>query len=99
MYLGAQQLHTEHVQRLPVGVLFSHEDLALHVHESCCRGGGDAVLSGAGLGNNSRLAHLLCQQHLSQHVVDLVGTGVVQILPFQVNFRAAQIPGHLFRII
>lgn len=38
------------------------------------------MLSGSGLGNHSGLPHFLCQKHLADDIVDLVGTGVVQIL-------------------
>ena len=38
------------------------------------------MLSGSGLGNHSGLSHFLCQEHLTDNVIDLVGTGVVQIL-------------------
>ena len=49
------------------------------------------MLPRAGLRDQPRLPHLLRQQGLAQHVVDLVGPGVVQILPFQVDLRAAQL--------
>ena len=57
------------------------------------------MLSGTGLGDDPLLAHFLCQQDLSQHVVNLVRTGVVQILPLQVNLAAAQVFGHPVCII
>ena len=56
-------------------------------------------LSGTGFGNDPLLAHFLCQQDLSQHVVDLVGTGVVQVFPLQVDLAAAQISGHAVCIV
>src|SRR5699024_7353499 len=37
----------------------------------------------AGLGDHTRLAHPLGEQRLPQHIVDLVGAGVVEILTFQ----------------
>ena len=48
------------------------------------------------LGNQAGLAHPLGQKGLSQHIVDLVGPGVVQILPLQIDLRPAQILRHLF---
>ena len=56
-------------------------------------------LSGTGFGNDPLLAHFLCQQDLSQHVVDLVCTGVVQVFPLQVDLAAAQISGHAVCIV
>ena len=46
-------------------------------------GGGHAVLAGPGLGDDRRLAHVPGQQRLAEHVVDLVGAGVGQVLPLQ----------------
>lgn len=48
------------------------------------------------LGDQAGLAHPLGQKGLSQHIVDLVGPGVVQILPLQIDLRPAQILRHLF---
>ena len=41
------------------------------------------MLTGAGLGDHPRLAHLTGQQRLTQHVVDLVRSGVVQVFSLQ----------------
>ena len=41
-------------------------------------------------------AHPRGQKGLSQHIVELVGPGVVQILPLQIDLRPAQIFRHLF---
>ena len=45
--------------------------------------GGDAVLAGAGLGDEALLAHALGQQRLAEHVVDLVRPGVVEVLALE----------------
>ena len=92
--LGPQQPHFIHVQRLAAGVLLPHEHHALHAHQGGGGGGGHAVLARSRLGNEPGLAHLLGQQGLAQHVVDLVGPGVVQVLPLEVNFGPAQVLGH-----
>ena len=44
-------------------------------------------------------AHLFGQKRLAQYIIDLVGAGVVQILPFQVDFGTAKILCHLFCVI
>ena len=49
------------------------------------------MLAGTRLGNHPRLAHELRQQRLAQAVIDLVRARMVQILPFQVNLRPAQL--------
>ena len=41
------------------------------------------MLPGTCLSNNSLLAHALCQQHLTEHVIDFVGTSVVEIFTLQ----------------
>ena len=51
-------------------------------------GGGDAVLAGAGLGDDPRLAHADGEQDLADAVVDLVRAGVVQVLALEVDLRA-----------
>ena len=56
------------------------------------------MLSGTGLGDHPRLAHLAGQQGLTQHVVDLVRTGVVQVFSFEEYPRTAGVlaePGGL----
>ena len=97
--LRAQEPHPVYVQRLPLRILFSHENLTFHVHQRRRGGSGYAVLACAGLGDDTSLAHLFRQQHLTQHVVDLVGSGVVQILTLQINLRASQILRHALRVV
>ena len=81
--LGAQQLHASHIEGLTLGVDLAHIDPALHAHH---RGHGrrrHAMLSNSRLCNETALAHLSSQQGLAQHIVDLVRTGVVQVLALQ----------------
>src|SRR6185312_16602540 len=63
-------------------------------------GGRDAVLAGAGLRDDPRLAHALGEQHLAERVVHLVRAGVVQVLALQVDLkpgRLGQAPGRVQR--
>ena len=76
----AEKAHTVDVQRLADGVLLAHEDDALHAHQRRGGGGRHAVLARAGLGDQARFAHLFREQRLTEHVVDLVRAGVVQVL-------------------
>ena len=82
-HLGPQQPHAEHVQRLARHVDRAHVHDAVHAQQRGGRGGGDAVLAGAGLGDQPRLAHPPGEQRLAQHVVDLVAAGVVEVLPLE----------------
>ena len=91
--LGAQQLHAEDVGLLPLDVGRAHIDDAGQVEERAGRGGGDAVLAGAGLGDDAALAHAPRQQDLAEHVVDLVRAGVVELLALEVDLGAAEMAG------
>ena len=89
--LGAQQLHAEHVGLLPLDVDGAHEDLARHVELGAHGGHRHAVLAGAGLGDDARLAHALGQQDLAEAVVDLVAAGVVELVALEVDLGAAEV--------
>jgi hypothetical protein len=56
-------------------------------------GGGDAVLAGAGFGDDALFAHAEGEQGLADGVVDLVGAGVVEVFAFEVDFGAAEMFG------
>ena len=99
MDLCAQKLHPVYIQCLSVGVLLPHINLTFHSHQSGRCGRRHPMLSGTGLRDDPCFAHPLCQKHLTQHVVDLVGTGMVQVLPLDIDLRAAQILCHFLRKI
>ena len=81
--LGAEQLHAGHVEGLTVGVDPAHVDAALETHEGGDRRRRHAVLAGSGLGDDAPLPHAPGQQALSEHVVDLVAAGVVEVLALE----------------
>src|SRR5205085_922964 len=56
-------------------------------------GGGDAMLPGAGLRDDARLAHARGEQRLAEDVVDLVGAGVAEVLALEEDARASAVPG------
>ena len=95
-HLGAEQLHAEDVGLLPLDVGGAHIDDAGKAEARRDRGRGDAMLAGAGLGDDARLAHALGQQDLAEAVVDLVRAGVVQILALEIDLRAAEMLGQAF---
>ena len=79
----AEQLHPVDVERLARDVLGAHVHHALEPEARADRGGGDAVLSRAGLGDDAPLAHPEREQRLADRVVDLVRAGVVQVLALE----------------
>ena len=70
-HLGAEQLHAEDVGLLPLDVGRAHVDDAGQAEARADRRGGDAVLAGAGLGDDARLAHALGQQDLAEQLLIL----------------------------
>ena len=82
-HLGAEQLHAGDVERLPLGVDLAHVDDAVEAEVRRRGGRRDAVLAGAGLGDHPGLAHPLGEQRLAEHVADLVGAGVVEVLALE----------------
>ena len=88
MHLGPQHLHAFHIRVLTFHIRSPHEHLALHVHQRTHRGRSHAVLSGACLGDDACLAHLLSQQYLSDGVVDFVGSRVVEVLALEIQLTA-----------
>ena len=92
-HLGAQQLHAEHVRRLPLDVGRAHIDDAGKAEPRRDGGRGHAMLAGAGFGDDPRLAHAPGQQDLAEAIVDLVRAGVVQLVALEIDLRAAEMLG------
>ena len=88
-HLGAEQLHPEDVERLPAHVLGAHVDDAVEAEQRARRRRRDAVLAGAGLGDDALLAHALREQRLRERGVDLVCPGVREVLALEVDPRCA----------
>ena len=88
-HLGAHQPHPEDVQFLPRDVVRAHVDAGFQPEQGADHRGGDAVLAGAGLGDQPRLAHPPGEQGLAEHLVGLVGAAVEQILALQIDARLA----------
>ncbi len=82
-HLGAEKVHPKHVEGLALDVDLTHVDDTFHTHERGGRRCRNTVLTGPGFGDEAILAHPLGQQRLTEHVVDLVGSGVVQILSLE----------------
>ncbi len=81
--LSAEKPHPGDIQRLTLRVLRSHVDDALKAQQGGRGRAGNAVLTGAGLGDDARLAHASGQQRLAEHIVDLVRPRVVEVLALE----------------
>ena len=81
----AEQAHALDVRRLPAHVLGSHVDDALEPEARARSRRRDAVLTGAGLGDDAPLAEAPREDDLAERVVDLVRAGVVQVLALEVE--------------
>jgi len=81
--VGAEQPHAGDVEGLSLRVDLAHVDGAVEAEQRSGGGRGNTVLTGAGLGDDAGLAHPPGQQRLAEHVVDLVGTGVVEVLTLE----------------
>ena len=98
MHLGAQHPHALHIRVLALHVGSSHEHLAAHTHQGAHRSRSHTVLSGSRLGDDACLPHLPRQQNLSDSVVNLVRTRVVQVLALQKQAAAVAL-AHPARIV
>ncbi len=87
--LGAEHMHARHVRRLPRHVGRTHVDLARKAETRAHRRHGNAMLPGAGLGDDARLLHAPRQLDLAQAVVDLMAARVVELVALEVDFGAA----------
>ena len=90
--LGAEEPHAEDVRLLPLDVGRAHVDDAGKAEARRHRRRRDAVLAGAGLGDDAGLAHAAGEQDLAEAVVDLVRAGVVELVALEVDLGAAPLP-------
>ncbi len=92
-HLRAQQLHAEDVRLLPLDVGRAHIDDARQAEARRDRRHGDAMLAGAGLGDDAGLAHAAGELDLAEAIVDLVRAGMVQLVALEIDLGAAETLG------
>ena len=98
-HVGSEQLHAGHVGRLLGDVDLAHIDVALESEIGRSRGQGDAVLACSRLGDDLLFAHVLGQKPLAHAVVELVGPGVVEVLPLEIDLGPAQEIGQVLAVV
>ncbi len=84
----AEQAHAEDVEALAAHVFLAHVDRTIEPKQGADGGGGDAVLAGAGFGDDAALAHAAGEERLAEAVVDLVRAGVEQVFALEIDLRA-----------
>ena len=87
-HLGAEQAHPLDVGPLAAHVLGAHVDDALEAEARADGRGRDAVLAGAGLGDDPPLAEPPREHRLAERVVQLVRAGVQEVLALEVEALA-----------
>src|SRR5215469_2729891 len=95
---GSEEPHAEDVELLAPYVFGAHVNDALDAEEGTDGGGGHAVLSGSGFGDDAVLTHAAREQGLSDTVVDLVRAGVEEVFALEVDLGALQGLGETFGI-
>ena len=92
----AQELHPRDVESLPFHIDRAHVNDAFAAKPRGHGGSSDTMLSRAGLGDDTVLAHPLREQDLAERIVDFMRAGMEQVFALQVNFRAAEFLGESF---
>ena len=92
-HFRAQQLHAEHVGGLATNIFLAHVDDAVEAEMGTGRRRGDAMLTGPRLGDHAFLAHPQSEQRLAERVVDLMGTGVIQVFALEPDLGPAAMLG------
>ena len=88
--LGAEHAHAGNVERLARHIFGAHVDDAFEAEMRGDGGAGDAVLAGAGFGDDAGLVHFYGEQALADGIVDFVRAGVEEIFALEVDARAAE---------
>src|SRR6056297_1592074 len=96
-YLCTEKFHTAYIGSLAFDIDGTHEDLTLDTEKSCGGCGGNTVLTSSRFGNHLFGSHAFGQKELSDRIVDLMGPGMIQIFPFEVDL-AAHLPGESFGV-
>ena len=93
--LSTEHLHSLHVDMLTLNIESTHIDTTWHIHQRTDSSSSHSMLTCTCLGHNACLAHALGYQDLPDGIVDLVGTGMVEVLALQIELAAISL-AHTF---
>ena len=88
--LRAVHFHGRHVRLLTAHVDFAHVHHTFEAELRASGGSGEPMLTGTRLRDNAGLAHLLCEQALTDSVIDLVCARVGKAFELDVDLCTAQ---------
>ena len=95
----AEHLHTGDVRSLFCYVDLAHVDITFKTEISGSCRQRHAMLAGSGLGDQFLLAHVFGKQAFTHAVIELMGAGMVQIFPFQVDLGPSQKIGQVLAVV
>ena len=85
---STEHLHSLHVHMLSLHIESTHINRARHIHKGTCSSSCHAMLSSACLCDDTCLSHLLCHENLTERVVYLMRSRVVQVLALQIELTS-----------
>ena len=85
MNLCTKHLHTLHIGMLALYICLTHKYLTFHIHKRADCSCGNTMLTSTCLGNDTSLAHLLCHEYLTNSIVNLMGTCMIQVFTLQIE--------------
>ena len=88
---GTQQFHAENVGGLTFDVGFAHIDDTRKIKQGADGRRGHTMLAGACFCNDPLFAHSTGKEDLSERIVNLVRSGVVELITLKVNPGSAQL--------
>lgn len=86
-----EKFHPVNILCLTLDILTPHVNMAFQTETGTDRRRCHTVLPGTGFRDDAFLAHPFRQKRLTDDIIDLVGSRMVQIFPFQINLRPPSI--------
>jgi len=84
-----QNLHPAYVRSFFLDINRTHVNITLKTEQGGCSGKGNPMLTGTGLCDHLLLSQLLGQQRFSDTVIDLMCSGMVQVLTLEINLSSS----------